>query len=92
LVQLDVSVLSVALARIGAALGTGVTGLQWIVNAYTIAFASLLLAADSLGDGIGARGAYVDGLALFALASVACGLAPGAGVQPHALWRVAGSF
>ena len=86
------SVLSVALARIGAALGTGVTGLQWIVNAYTIAFASLLLAADSLGDGIGARGAYVDGLALFALASVACGLAPGAGVQPHALWRVAGSF
>jgi MFS transporter, DHA2 family, methylenomycin A resistance protein len=80
LVQLDVSVLNVALARIGAALGTGVTGLQWVVDAYTIAFASLLLAAGALGDRIGARGAYVGGLALFAVASVACGLAPGAGV------------
>jgi MFS transporter, DHA2 family, methylenomycin A resistance protein len=68
LVQLDVSVLNVALARIGAALGTGVTGLQWVVDAYTIAFASLLLAAGALGDRIGARGAYVGGLALLARA------------------------
>jgi MFS transporter, DHA2 family, methylenomycin A resistance protein len=77
LVQLDVSILNVALAPIGEALGTGVTGLQWVVDSYTIAFASLLLAAGALGDRIGARRAYIGGFALFVLASLGCGLAPG---------------
>ncbi len=79
LVQLNVSILNVALARIGAALGTGVAGLQWVVDAYTIAFASLMLSAGALGDRIGARRAYLSGLVLFVVASLGCGLAPGIG-------------
>jgi MFS transporter, DHA2 family, methylenomycin A resistance protein len=79
LVQLDVSILNVALARIGATLGTGVAGLQWVVDAYTIAFASLMLSAGALGDRIGARRAYMSGFILFVLASLGCGLAPGVG-------------
>ena len=79
LVQLDVSILNVALARIGAVLGTGVVGLQWVVDAYTIAFASLMLSAGALGDRIGARRAYMSGFILFVLASLGCGLAPGVG-------------
>lgn len=80
LVQLDVSILNVALARIGEAIGTDVTGLQWVVDAYAIVFASLLLGAGALGDRLGARFAYNFGLALFALASLGCGLAPGIGM------------
>ena len=80
LVQLDVSILNVALARIGAALGTGLVGLQWVVDAYTIAFASLMLSAGALGDRIGARRAYLSGFLLFVLASLGCGLAPGIGM------------
>ncbi|QPC93510.1 MFS transporter [Mesorhizobium sp. INR15] len=49
-VQLDVSIVNVALARIGSALSMGVDGLQWVVDAYTLAFASLLLTGGALGD------------------------------------------
>ncbi|HEY2520785.1 MAG TPA: MFS transporter [Streptosporangiaceae bacterium] len=79
-VQLDVSVVNVAIKPIGADLGGGVTGLQWVVGAYTLAFAALILSAGALGDRIGARRMFVAGFALFTLASVACGLAPGLGV------------
>ncbi|WP_245235406.1 MFS transporter [Mesorhizobium erdmanii] len=74
-VQLDVSIVNVALNRIGAALSMGIGGLQWVVDAYTLAFASLLLAGGALGDRIGARRVFVGGMALFSLASLACGLA-----------------
>ncbi len=76
LVQLDVSIVNVALARIGADLGTGVGGLQWVVDAYALAFASLLLSAGAFGDRNGARRAFVLGFALFVAASLGCGLAP----------------
>ena len=79
LVQLDVSIVNVALARISESLGGGVTGLQWVIDSYAIAFASLLLAAGALGDRVGARRAYIAGLTVFAIASVACGIAPGTG-------------
>jgi DHA2 family methylenomycin A resistance protein-like MFS transporter len=79
MVQLDVSILNVALARIGEAVATDITGLQWVVDAYTIAFASLLLAAGALGDRFGARRVYISGFVVFVLASLGCGLAPGAG-------------
>jgi DHA2 family methylenomycin A resistance protein-like MFS transporter len=79
MVQLDLSILNVALARIGEAVATDVTGLQWVVDAYTIAFASLLLAAGTLGDRFGARRVYVSGFVVIVLASFGCGLAPGAG-------------
>ena len=79
LVQLDVSILNVALARIGDAVGAGLADLQWVADAYAVTFASFMLAAGSLGDRLGARRAYVCGLMLFALASLGCGLAPGVG-------------
>jgi len=65
---------------IGDALGGGEAALQWIVNAYTIAFAAFILSAGALGDRVGARRVFVAGFALFTAASAACGLAPGLGV------------
>ncbi len=79
LVILDVTVVNVALESIQAALGTSVTGLQWIVNAYTLVFASLLLTAGALGDRYGAKRIFIAGCALFTAASVACGMAGGMG-------------
>ena len=55
LVQLDVTIVNVALPRIGGDLGTGVAGLQWVVDAYALVFAALLLTAGYLGDRFGAR-------------------------------------
>jgi DHA2 family methylenomycin A resistance protein-like MFS transporter len=75
LIILDVTVVNVALERIEASLGTNVTGLQWVVNAYTLVFASLLLTAGALSDRFGARRMFVNGFALFTAASLACGLA-----------------
>lgn len=78
LVQLDVSIVNVALVSIGADLRTGIAGLQWVVDAYAVAFAALLLSAGSLGDRVGARKALIAGFALFGAASLGCGLAPDA--------------
>ena len=78
-VQLDVSVVNVAVRPIGAELGGGISALQWIVGAYTIAFAAFILSAGALGDRIGARRVFVAGFVLFTAASAACGLAPSIG-------------
>src|SRR6202161_3501864 len=75
-VQLDVSVVNVAVKSIGAALGGGVSSLQLVVSAYTVTFAAFILTAGALGDRIGARRVFVGGFCLFTLASVVCGLAP----------------
>ncbi|MEG1327055.1 MAG: MFS transporter, partial [Janthinobacterium sp.] len=75
LVILDVTVVNVALERIQASLGTDVTGLQWIINAYTLVFASLLLTAGAIGDRYGAKRIFIMGFALFTVASLACGMA-----------------
>ncbi|WP_428491312.1 MFS transporter [Rhodopila sp.] len=74
-VQLDTSILNVALPRIGAALGASLDGLQWAVDAYLLVFAALLLSAGALADRIGARRAFIGGFWIFAAASLACGLA-----------------
>jgi MFS transporter, DHA2 family, methylenomycin A resistance protein len=79
LVQLDVSIINVALAAIGAQLHTGVLGLQWVVDAYAVTFASLLLSGGGLGDRIGPRFMFMLGLAAFTAASILCGLALGPG-------------
>ena len=79
-VTLDAVVVNVALPSIRADLGGGITGLQWVVDGYTLMFAALLLSAGSLSDRIGARRAFGAGLAVFVLASAACGLAPGLAV------------
>src|SRR5579864_2148715 len=75
-VQLDVTIVNTALDRIGIALGGGVSELQWVVNAYTIAFAAFILTAGALGDRIGAKRVFMAGFAIFTSASLACALAP----------------
>lgn len=74
-VLLDISVVNVALDALQREFSTDVAGLQWVVNAYTLAFAALLLTSGALGDRFGARRLYLSGLAVFTLASAACGLA-----------------
>ena len=76
LVLLDVSVVNVALEALRREFGADVTGLQWVLNAYTLVFAALLLTSGALGDRFGARRIFMSGLVVFTLASVACGLAP----------------
>ncbi len=77
-VQLDVTIVNTALNSIGSSLGGGVAKLQWVVNAYTIAFAAFILTAGALGDRIGAKRVFTAGFAIFTAASVACALAPNA--------------
>lgn len=80
LVQLDVSIVNVALATIAKDLRSDFASLQWIVDAYAVTFAAFLLSAGSLADRIGARRTFVVGFVLFVLSSIACGFAPSAGV------------
>lgn len=77
MVTLDAVIVNVALPDIRADLGTGMTGLQWVVDGYTLMFAAFLLSAGALTDRIGAKRAFGLGVVVFVLASVACGLAPG---------------
>lgn len=74
--MLDGTVVNVALRTIGEDLDASLGELQWIVNAYLLALASLILLGGSLGDRFGRRRVFVIGVAWFALASVLCGLAP----------------
>jgi EmrB/QacA subfamily drug resistance transporter len=80
IITLDAQVVNVALPAVRASLGGGMTGTQWVVDGYTLAFAALLLSAGSLSDRIGAHRAFGAGLAVFVAASAACGLAPSLGV------------
>jgi EmrB/QacA subfamily drug resistance transporter len=76
MIILDSTIVNVALPSIQADLGFSQSALAWVVNAYLIAFGGLLLLAGRLGDLIGRRRIFLAGLALFTLASLACGLAP----------------
>ena len=78
IICLDVTVVNVALERIRETLSASATEPEWVLNAYTLAFACLLLSAGALGDRLGARRVFIGGFALFTLASVACGFATGA--------------
>jgi DHA2 family methylenomycin A resistance protein-like MFS transporter len=77
-VQLDVTIVNTALNAIGTSLGGGVAQLQWVVSAYTIAFAAFILTAGALGDRIGSKRIFIAGFALFTASSVGCALAPNA--------------
>ena len=74
-VLLDVSIVNVALQRISDGLGGRVSDLQWIVDAYTLAFASFLLTGGTAGDRYGNKRVFGAGFVLFTLASVFCGTA-----------------
>ncbi|WP_103348816.1 MFS transporter [Amycolatopsis sp. CA-128772] len=76
---LDTTVVTVALPRIGADLTASVGQLQWVPDVYTLVLAVLMLAAGSLADRVGLRRVFLGGLAVFGLASLACGLAPDIG-------------
>jgi MFS family permease len=73
----DVTIVAVALPTIGRDLGFSTQELQWVVSAYTLAFGGCLLAAGRAADVHGRRRLFALGLGLFALASLACALAPG---------------
>ena len=64
------------LCSIATGIRTGEAGLQWVVDAYALTFASLLLSAGALGDRIGPCRCFVAGLVLFSLGSLGCALAP----------------
>jgi EmrB/QacA subfamily drug resistance transporter len=75
---IDVTIVNVALPDMALDLGTSFGQLQWVVDVYALALAALVLGAGSLADLYGRRRLYLGGLALFAAASLACGLAPDA--------------
>ncbi|MEU3527168.1 MFS transporter [Streptomyces sp. NPDC038707] len=77
LITLDSTIVTVALPAIESALGGGMSGLQWVVDSYTLALAALMLSTGAFADRAGASRAYALGITVFTLASAACGLAPG---------------
>ncbi|GAB3808863.1 DHA2 family efflux MFS transporter permease subunit [Humibacter antri] len=80
MVSLDALVVATALNTIRVQLGASIEELEWTVNAYTLAFATLLLTASAIGDRFGRRRIMVVGLVVFTAASAACALAPTPGV------------
>src|SRR5437868_7704056 len=75
MIVLDATIVNVALPAIRDDLGFSEASLAWVVNAYMIAFGGLLLLAGRLGDLLGRRRIFLAGLAVFSVASLACGLA-----------------
>lgn len=73
--QLDVTIVNVALDAIGKAFDAPTAQLQWVVDAYVLALAAMLLSAGAIGDRVGPKRTFMAGLALFGLASAACGVA-----------------
>ena len=80
MVILDATAVNLALPAVSRDLGGGTTGLQWVADGYTLAFAALLLSAGVAGDRFGPRRGFLAGLALFTVASAGCALAPSIGV------------
>ncbi|WP_176057235.1 MFS transporter [Paraburkholderia sp. BCC1876] len=75
---IDGSVVNVALPSIQTELGASVAAIQWVVDAYLLFLGALVLVGGSLGDKLGRRTVFITGIVLFTLASIGCGLAPGA--------------
>src|SRR5919197_1925528 len=74
LIVVDMTIVNVALPSIGRDLRFTPGGLAWVVNAYLVAFAGLLLLAGRLADLVGAKRVFLGGLAIFTAASLVCGL------------------
>lgn len=82
--QIDTSVVNLAARQIGQDLHASLSQLQWVIDAYNLAYATLLLSGGALGDLFGRRRLFLAGVALFALGSAMCSLAPAIG------WLLAG--
>jgi len=80
LVLLDVTIVNVALPSIASGLGASVSGLQWVVDGYALALASLMLAGGTVGDLHGHKRVVLCGLVVFGVASLGCALAPNVAV------------
>jgi EmrB/QacA subfamily drug resistance transporter len=91
---LDATVVGIALPAIGRDFHAGVASVQWVVDAYTLTLAGLLLLGGTLGDSYGRRKMFVAGTVWFAIASLLCGVAPDAGVliAARALQGVGGAL
>ena len=93
-VGLDNTIVNLALPSIRRDLGSSLTQLQWVVDAYTLVLASLLLLGGSTADRVGRRRVFQVGLVLFGAGSLLCGLAPGTGwlIAFRAVQAVGGSM
>jgi EmrB/QacA subfamily drug resistance transporter len=79
MIMLDNTIVNVALPSIQRSLHMSLSSLEWIVTAYALTFAALLITGGKLGDLFGRKRMFIAGLVVFTLASLACGLAPNAG-------------
>jgi EmrB/QacA subfamily drug resistance transporter len=77
---IDVTIVNVALPDMAAGLSTSFSALQWVIDIYALVLAALLMALGAASDALGRRAVYLGGLAVFALASLTCGIAPNAAV------------
>jgi EmrB/QacA subfamily drug resistance transporter len=75
MLMLDIAVVNTALPDIASSLDAGISGLQWVVDAYTVALAAIVLTSGSIADRLGRRRVFASGLVLFTAASLLCGAA-----------------
>src|SRR5215831_9079803 len=80
LIVVDMTIVNVALPSIGRDLRLGAGGLAWVINAYLVAFAGLLLLAGRMADLVGGKRVFLAGLGVFTASSLACGLSTSATV------------
>ncbi|MFF8277595.1 MFS transporter [Streptomyces lateritius] len=94
LVGLDTTIVNVGLPAIGDGLGVGIRGLEWVVDAYTLVLAALLISSGALADRFGRRRVFRCGLVVFGAASLLCAIAPSAGalVAARALQGIGASM
>jgi len=93
-VVMDISIVNVALPAIGRDLHASESGLQWVVDGYTLVLSSFLLLAGSTADRVGRRRTFQVGLTVFGLGSLSCGLAPSIGllIAARALQALGGTM
>jgi EmrB/QacA subfamily drug resistance transporter len=75
MLMLDIAVVNTALPKIASSLDAGISGLQWVVDAYTLALAAVVLTSGSIADRLGRRRVFAGGLVLFTVASLWCAVA-----------------
>ena len=94
IVSLDSTIVNVALPSIHQSFHSSLSGLQWVIDAYTLVLASLLMLSGSTGDRLGRRRVFQTGLVVFSSGSLLCGLAPSLGVliAARALQAIGGSM
>src|ERR1700753_1615476 len=94
IVGMDNTIVNVALPSIRVDLHASLSGLQWVVDGYTVTLASLLILSGSTADRLGPRRTFQTGLVLFSLGSLLCSIAPGLGwlIAFRAVQAVGGSM